>query len=146
MNNARMGEVVLTKEEGKEMKKLLRKFARLIQEHKSIGNLTIFGDNAMHFGCHYWTRKYGYICFRLPVFCGIADKILYGDKLYWKPLYLYFSPNATPWGATFVFGNRFTKLEKLKAKERKIRLGHNFQYDSENQDYNYQILHQINNY
>ena len=37
-------------------------------------------------------------------------------------------------------------IEKLKAKERKIRLGHNFQYDSEKEDYNYQILHQINNY
>jgi hypothetical protein len=128
------------------MKKLLKKFAKAIQKHKSIGNLTIFGDNAMHFGCHYWTKKYGYICFRLPIFCGIADKILYGDKLYWKPLYLYFSPNATPWGATFMLGGRFTRLEKLKAKERKIRLGHNFQYDSEKEDYNYQILHQINNY
>ena len=128
------------------MKKLLKKFAKAIQGHISIGNLTIFGDNAMHFGCHFWTKKYGYICFRLPIFCGIADKILYGEKLRWEPLYLYFSPNATPWGATFILGGRFTKLEKLKAKERKIRLKHNFQYDSENEDHNYQVLQQINNY
>jgi hypothetical protein len=96
------------------MKGFLRKAARKLENHISIGNLTIFGDNAMHFGCHYWTNRYGYICFRLPMFCGISDKILYGDKLYWKPLYLYFSPNATPWGATFLFGKRFTKMLIIK--------------------------------
>lgn len=128
------------------MKRKLRKFAKEIEKHKSIGNFTIYGDNAMHFGCHLWTKKFGFICFRLPIICGISDKILYGDKLYWKPLYLYFSPNATPWASTFLLGSGFSKLKKLKAKERKIRLGHNFQYDSENEDYNYKILNQINDY
>jgi len=127
------------------MKKILRKLAKLIEGHFSIGNLTVFGDNAMHFGCHYWTKKYGYICWRLPIPCGITDKILYGDKLYWEPLYFYLSPNATPWGATYVLGRRFTHRDKAKAATRRIQLGHNFQYDSENEDINYQILKMINN-
>jgi len=133
-------------EEGKNMKKILNKLAKKIEGHKRIGRLTVFGDNAMHFGCHFWTKRFGYICWRLPVPCGIHDKILYGwGKLYWRPLYLYFSPNATPWAATFVFGNRFSKIEKLQAKLRKERLGHNFKYDSENEDFNYLALKQINN-
>lgn len=126
------------------MKKLLHNLANMIEEHISIGRLTIYGDNAMHFGCHFWTKKFGYICFRLPIPCGIADKIQYGDKLYWKPLYLYFSPNATPWGSTFMQGRRFSKVDKVKSRLRKIRLGHNFKYNSENEDYNWRILQQIN--
>jgi hypothetical protein len=113
--------------------------------HKDIGNLTIFGDNAMHFGVNYWTKKYGYICFRLPIHCNIADYFLYGHKPRWEPLYLYFSPNATPWASTFMVGRGYSKVEKLCSKLRKIRLGHNFKYDSENEDYNYQVLRQINN-
>lgn len=103
--------------------------------HKTIGNLTIFGHNAMHWGCQYWTKKWGYICFRLPL----------PYNLRWMPLHLYFSPNATPWAATFMIGRRFTKTEKLCSKLRKIKLGHNFKYDSETEDYNYKVLRQINN-
>ena len=126
------------------MKKLLNKFADKIEGHFSTGNLTIYGDNAMHFGCHYWTKKWGYICFRLPMFCRIADKIKYGDRLCWMPLYFYLSPNATPWGATFMLGGRFSKIEKICSKLRKAKLGHNFTYDCENEDFNYKILSQIN--
>lgn len=113
--------------------------------HINIGNLTLFGDNAMHFGGHYWTKKYGYVCFRLPIPCGIIDYFLYGGRLRWEPLYFYLSPNATPWAATFMLGGGFTKTEKLISKLRKIKLKHNFKYDSENEDYNYQILRRINN-
>jgi hypothetical protein len=127
------------------LKKLLNKLANKIEGHFSIGNLTVYGDNAMHFGCHYWTKRWGYICWRLPVFCGIADKIQYGDRMRWVPLYFYLSPNATPWAATFMLGGRFSKTEKLCSKLRKIKLGHNFKYDSENEDYNYRVMRQINN-
>lgn len=101
------------------MKKILRRFAKSIEGHFSIGNLTVFGDNAMHFGCHYWTKKYGYICFRLPIPCGITDKISYGRGIYWVPLYFYISPNAALWGATYVLGPRFTYQEKTQGKSEK---------------------------
>jgi hypothetical protein len=121
----------------------MKNFAKKIQSHFSIGRLTVYGDNAMHFGCTFWTKKFGYVCFRLPLPCNISNKILYGDKIRWQPLYLYCSPNATPWASTFMLG--FNKLERVKAKLRRILLGHNFNYDSENEDFNYKIMKKINN-
>jgi hypothetical protein len=106
------------------MKKLLKRFAKMIEGHFSIGNLTIFGDNAMHFGCHFWTKKYGYICWRLPLPCGISDKILYGDKLYWKPLYFYISRNATPWAAVFMLGkNILLEIGRWRVLEKRGLVG-----------------------
>lgn len=35
--------------------------------HFSIGSLTVYGRNAMHWGVQLHTKKYGYICFRLTV-------------------------------------------------------------------------------
>ncbi len=59
--------------------------------HLTIGNVTIFGENAMHWAVQISTKRFGYICFRLPFFC-------FGS---WWPLYFYCSPNGTPWAATF---------------------------------------------
>ena len=130
---------------------IMKRFANKIQGSFNIGNLTVYGDNAMHFACNYYTKKFGYICFKLPLPSGIANKILYKDKLRWYPLYLYFSPNGTPWASTFMIGKgdctgkQGSKIDRTKAKMRKLRLGHNFKYDSENEDYNYQVMRQINN-
>lgn len=86
--------------------------------HISIGNLTIYGHNAMHWGITYWTKRWGYICFRLPLFC-------YG----WKPLYFYLSPNATPWASTFILGKKHDRNDWALARVRKMRFGHNFSTD-----------------
>jgi hypothetical protein len=130
---------------GKTLRKIGKFLYKKIGGHINIGNLTLYGDNAMHFGGHFWTKKYGYICFRLPIPVHIVDYFLYGDKIRWEPLYLYFSPVATPWAATFMLGRGFTKLEKLQTKLRRLKLKHNFKYDSENEDYNYLTMKQINN-
>ena len=61
--------------------------------HVNIGNVTIYGENAMHWGVEIKFRK-GWLCFRLPLFC-------FGR---WWGLYVYFSPNATPQKATFILG------------------------------------------
>ena len=61
--------------------------------HIDIGNVTIYGENAMHWGVEIKLRN-GWLCFRLPFLC-------YG---HWWKLYLYFSPNATPQRATFIWG------------------------------------------
>lgn len=101
--------------------------------HFSIGNLTVHGENAMHYGCHYHTKRWGYVCFRLPLPC-------FGR---WWPLYFYVSPNATPWAATFYIGDSF---ERAKAILRRKYLGHNFSYDSESNCENYQLLQKINRF
>ena len=108
--------------------------------HISIGNLTIYGRNAMHWGCHLYTKKYGYICWRLPLPCDG----------HWYPLYLYFSPNATPWAATFMIGKKFGKHNDnwIKARIRYRCFGHNFDVHGWNDEYqmeNYHILRAINN-
>jgi hypothetical protein len=85
-------------------KKIGKYLKRILGGHKNIGRLTIYGDNAMQFGVNYWTKKYGYICFRLPIYCNIAEYFLYGDKPRWVPLYFYISPNGTPSSSTFMIG------------------------------------------
>ncbi len=58
--------------------------------HVTLGPVTIYGANAMHWGVIVLTSHRGYFCFRLPFRC-------FG---HWWPLYCYLSPDATPQGAT----------------------------------------------
>lgn len=105
--------------------------------HIDIGNLIIYGRNAMHWGVCIRTKKYGYICFRLPLPC-------FGR---WYPLYFYCSPNATPWAATFMLGRKHSKDNWCKSRIRYSCLGHNFEVDGWNEEYgctNYDILRGIN--
>jgi len=67
---------------------------RYVGGHLTIGRVTLYGRNAMHFAVNIVICG-GYLCFRLPVTC-------FGR---WWPLYAYWSPNATPWHhATRGFG------------------------------------------
>jgi hypothetical protein len=126
------------------MNELLKRFAKAIEGHFSIGNLTVFGDNAMHFGCHFWTKKFGYICWRLPLPCGIADKILYSNtKLYWVPVYFYISRNATPWAAVFMLGKKHSPGDWAVARLRKMHFGWN--YNGDNDEHQHSLLWAINN-
>lgn len=105
--------------------------------HISIGNIKIYGRNAMHWGCNIYTKKYGYICFRLP----------FTDHKHWYPLYLYFSPNATPWAATFMLGKKAFPDDWVKARIRYNCFGHNFSIHGIHSTYgieNYHILRAIN--
>lgn len=69
--------------------------AKHLGGHITIGRFTIYGENAMHWAVNIRFKK-GYLCFRLPFFCFSR----------WWPLYLYFSPNATPRAATFKMGKK----------------------------------------
>lgn len=105
--------------------------------HISIGNLTIYGRNAMHWGVNFHTKKYGYICFRLPLPC-------FGK---WWPLYFYCSPNATPWASTFMLGRKHDRNNWCRARIRYSCFGHNFEVHGWNEEYdceNYEILRGIN--
>lgn len=63
------------------------------------GIITIFGENAMHWGVTIKIRK-KYLCFRLPFRC-------FGS---WWPLYLYISPDGTPASATWsLFKTRYQR-------------------------------------
>jgi len=119
-----------------------RKIGHLLQKrigsHISKGNLTMYGDNAMHFGITYWTKKYGYVCFRLPIPCGIVDYFLYDSKVRWQPLYLYLSPNATPWASTFMLGKKHDRSDWVLSRVRKKKFGHNFD-TNENREELYRI-------
>jgi len=69
-------------------------FENFMGGHVNIFNITIYGENAMHWGVTIKTSRWGYICFRLPFRC-------FGD---WHKLYFYCSPDATPSEATYTLG------------------------------------------
>lgn len=89
--------------------------------HITIGPITIYGLNAMHCAIEIWTKRYGYI---------VATPPLYWHGRWW-PSHIFFSPNATPWAATFMLGkfDYSTKAEMVAAKWRQLYLGHNYDMD-----------------
>ena len=68
-------------------------YENFMSGHISFLNVTIYGENAMHWAVNI-KLKNTYMCFRLPFRC-------FGK---WHPLYLYFSQNATPNKATWKIG------------------------------------------
>lgn len=93
---------------------------KYLSGHINIGkHITVYGANAMHWAVNIHTKKWGYVCFRLPLPC-------HGR---WWPLYFYVSPNATPWASTFCIGLGAT--ERAKAVLRRKAFGHNFDAWSE---------------
>lgn len=85
-----------------------------LRGHKNIGPVTLYGENAMHWAINIRTKRFGYICFRLPFRC-------FGS---WWPLYFYVSPNATPWASTFYRGP--DKYQKKGAAIRRKKFGINY--------------------
>lgn len=73
--------------------KSLSWWENFMSEHITIGPVTFYGENAMHWAVNISTR-WGYVCFRLPLRC-------FGQ---WWPLYFYISPDGTPNSATFNLG------------------------------------------
>lgn len=95
--------------------------------HVNVGRrLTIYGFNAMHVSFQFWTRRWGYICFHPPI-----PKWALGARWPW---YLYISPNATPWAATFGIGPGIDMDDREGIAWRRENLGHGF--NSEPLDYN----------
>lgn len=84
--------------------------------HIHFWGVTVYGRNAMHWGVTVQTRRWGYVCFRLPFRC-------YGC---WWPLYFYVSPNATPWASTFMIGRAHDPEHCRLASVRRHAFGHNF--------------------
>ena len=65
--------------------------------HISVGRVTVYGANAMHWAVNIRTKRWGYICFRLPFRCYKR----------WWPLYCYVSEDGTPTRAhTWLWGQR----------------------------------------
>jgi hypothetical protein len=102
------------------LQKLLDKCDRWLEkhlgEHFTVGQLTVYGWNAMHVAVNYRTKRWGYICFHPPLYwCGR-----------WWPWYFYLSPNATPWAATFAVGPGVDPENRRKAAARRRLFGHGF--------------------
>lgn len=74
---------------------MIEKLLKPFEEHISIGRVTIYGRNAMHWGVDIRCFN-GWLCFRLPFRC-------FGK---WWPLYLYHSPDGTPCSASWHLGKR----------------------------------------
>lgn len=89
--------------------------------------VTFYFFNAMWLTLQIHTRRWGYVCFRLPS---------WHPKMRWK---LYLSPNATPTVATFAIGPGISKQDKRRAKMRAAVLGHNYRVD----DFEYRELIEI---
>jgi hypothetical protein len=83
--------------------------------------LTIYPmRSAMHGAVNYWTKRWGYVCFKPPTY-------VFGR---WWPSYFYLSPNATPWASTLVLGRaREYSAEKRMAALRRVLWGHGYSTD-----------------
>jgi len=90
--------------------------------HISMGPVTIYGHNAMHWAINIRTKRYGSVCFRPTTITP------FGDRWQW---YFYVSPNGTPWAATFAVGPGLSREDKFMAHIRRYLFGHNFNTDFE---------------
>lgn len=95
-------------------------FENFMGGHISIGNITIWGANAMCWAVTIHTKRWGYICFSLPS--------VRRHRAGWGH-YFYLSPNGTPWACTYYRG--LDDEEKIRAQIRKLNFGHNFNTNDE---------------
>jgi len=102
--------------------------------HLTLGRVTIYGLNAMNWAVNISTKKYGTICFRLPLPC-------FGR---FPSLYFYISPNGTPWAATyFIGGGSEYEKDRILAPVRRYRLG--LYFDFWHDEHKRNVLKEINN-
>lgn len=92
--------------------------------HWSIGNFTIYGANAMDWVINFPTKKYGWVCFTLPVLAR-WKKLQNSNKKIFR-WHLYCSPDGTPSSATYYIGNDKEDNLKIRCLLRKKLLGHNW--------------------
>ena len=101
----------------------------------SFFGVTIYGANAMRWAVNIRTKRWGYICFTLPV---PARFITRRDGTRWWQWYFYLSPNGTPWASTFYRGS--DENEAIRAQIRKMNFGHGFSTEKFRKE-----LHALNN-
>jgi len=83
---------------------------------------TIFGvtfyplRSGMHGAIEFHARRWGYVVIQPPV-------SVFGHRWPW---YVFVSPNATPWAATWGAGPGLSASEKREVRERRQRWGHNY--------------------
>lgn len=104
----------------------------------TIGPVTIYGSNAMNWVVNIRTKKYGVICFTLPVLARIHFR---GTKYWYFDWYYYCSPNGTPWASTYYVGHS-SERRQIEALQRKLLFGHN--WDTSDKEM-YEINNIINN-
>lgn len=90
--------------------------------HINIGPITIFGANAMNWTVNITTKRWGHICFTLPVLAR-WQRWRHDDKKKYRG-YFYISPNGTPQASTFYYG--YDKQEAIRARIRRYNFGLKF--------------------
>lgn len=96
--------------------------------HITFWRITIYGANAMNWAVNISTR-WGWLCFTLPVPARLRTNAR-GERI--RDWYIYLSPNATPWAATFYMGPN--RSERIRARIRKLNFGHGFSTDARRQE------------
>jgi len=96
-------------------------WANFMGGHLNFWGIAIFGANAMRWAVSIKTKRWGYICFTLPV---KARWIMGRDGKWRWNWYFYLSPDGTPSGSTFYRGS--DKSEVIRAQIRRLNLGHGF--------------------
>lgn len=92
-----------------------------LEDHVSYGHLTMYGLNtAMHGALSYWTRRFGYVCFKPTSWTRSRG---------WRRWYFYVSPNHTPWASTFAIGPGVSRRDKAGSVRRRRLWGHRFDTD-----------------
>lgn len=82
---------------------------RLLENHITVGPLTVYGANAMH-----WAAE-----LRLPLgltLCAHPTTRTFGGRWPW---YAYLSTNGTPWGALWAVGPGVDNVDKRRAEVRR---------------------------
>lgn len=106
-----------------------RFLSRYVGGHISIGPVTVFGYNTMHWAINIRTIRWGIVCFRPSMITPFGD---------WWRWYFYVSPNGTPWAATFAIGPGLDRSDKFMSHVRRYCFGHNFDTDGEFSSWNRQ--------
>lgn len=91
--------------------KALSWFENFMGGHIAIGNIVIFGENAMNWAVNISLKK-GALCFTLPTWRRIKNK----DE--W---YIYFSPDGTPTNSYWYKGTKRKYKKQLTLKEIRLK-------------------------
>ena len=81
-------------------------------------------DSAMR-GALQVSTRWGYLCLGWPRL-GVRKS----SGLYCRPAYVYLSPNATPWAATFLAGGDWSTSDRRMVRVRRALWGHGYDPDA----------------
>lgn len=89
--------------------------------HISFWKFCFYGQNAMYWSVDIYGTKWGTLHIDLPTLSRVIGR---------RNWCMYASPNGTPWACTWYVGNKDSG-EGIRARVRKLALGHNFKVNTQ---------------